>query len=322
MEEALEQATALFISFLGAILPGFGQPATPSWNGYVEANYVYVAAASPGRIEKITVAEGEAAEAGQVVVVLDSAQHRATLAAAEARVAAAEANLQNLTTGSREDEIEVIRAALQKAEADLRLAEENAARSRQLHGEGLAPEARLDRDLATLESAGATVKQLQAELRVAELPARDAQQLQAEANLAAARAESERAHADLDDRSLAAPVAGRVERLYFSAGETAGTGTPILALLPADALKVKFYVPGPERPLLEVGARIAVACGGCPEGLTASVSYFASDPQFTPPVIYSREERDRLTFLVEAVLARGAGLPPGQPVTVSLPDAE
>ena len=140
---------------------------------------------------------------------------------------------------------------------------------------------------------------------MAELPARDAQQWQAEANLAAAKADAEKARADLADRTVVAPREGRVERLYFAAGEVAGAGTPVVALLPAEALKVKFYVAEAERAALALGQTVAVACDGCAAGLTARLSYFAADPEFTPPVIYSRDERQRLSFLAEAVLAAG-----------------
>lgn len=308
---------AWFMGLVAAILPGFGQPALPHWNGYVEADYVYVAAAAPGTISHVAVTEGAVVAKGEVLFTLNESQYRALVAAAEARVVAAEANLTNLTTGSREDEVAVVRATLQKAEADLSLARETSARSGKLFAEGLVPQARYDQDRATLASAEAAVRQLQAQLKVAELPARDAQQWQAEANLAAARAEAEKAKADLADRTVTAPAAGRVERLYFSEGEMAGAGVPVVSLLPAGGYKVKFYVAEAERAALAPGETLAVSCDGCAEGLSATISYFASDPQFTPPVIYSRDERKRLSFLVEAALPDGAGLLPGQPVTLA-----
>jgi HlyD family secretion protein len=263
--------------------------------------------------------EGQAVERGQVLLTLEATQHRALLTAAEARVTAAEAALQNLTTGSRTDEIEVIRASLQKAEADRNLAHDAAERSNKLFTEGLIPEARVQQDRATLVSAEAAVKQFEAQLKVAELPARDAQQWQAEANLAAARAEAEKARADLGDRTVVAPVAGTVDRLYYEAGEIAMAGAPVVALLPAGALKVKFYVGEAERSAFALGAKVTVSCDGCGEPAEALLSYFASEPQFTPPIIYSREERSRLTFLAEATLEPGLTLLPGQPVTVALP---
>ena len=93
------------------------------------------------------------------------------------------------------------------------------------------------------------------------------------------------------------------------------TSLPVVAILPEGALKVKFYLPEGVRQEFALGDRLKVSCDGCPAGLTATVSWFASDPQFTPPVIYSRDERQRLSFLAEAVLDTGV-LHPGQPVTL------
>jgi HlyD family secretion protein len=309
---------AWLTGLIAIIIPGFGATEMPSYNGYVEARYVYAAPVSGGPIETISVKEGDQVLAGDLLFRLKQDQQISLLQAAEARVAAAEAALANLTTGGREDELNVVRASLQKAEADLSLARETSARSGKLFAQGLIPQSKYDQDRAILASAEALVKQLSAQLRVTELPARDAQQQQAEANLTAAQADAEKANWDLADRTITAPAAGRIERVYFEAGEIAAAGTPVVAILPEGALKVKFYLPEDARAQFRLGDRVSVSCDGCPDGLTATLSYFASDPQFTPPVIYSRDERQRLSFLTEATL-EGASLPPGQPVTVARP---
>jgi len=306
---------AWLTGLIAIVIPGFGATDVPRYNGYVEARYVYAAPPSGGLIETISVKEGDVVLEGDLLFRLRQDQQISALAAAEARVAAAEAALANLTTGGRTDELDVARASLQKAEADLGLARETAARSARLLAEGLVPQSKYDQDRAALASAEALVKQLSAQLKVAELPARDAQQQQAEANLAAARADAEQANWTLADRTVTAPAAGRIERVYFDPGEVVAAGAPVVSILPEGALKVKFYLPEPVRPQFRLGDQVAVSCDGCPDGLTATLSYFASDPQFTPPVIYSRDERQRLSFLVEATLD-GASLPPGQPVTV------
>lgn len=312
----MDQFLIWLTGLIAIVVPGFGVTPEPSWNGYVEADYVYVAPAAPGIIVNIAVREGDMVVAGDLLFALQRSQHEALLRAAEARIAAALANAQNLSTGSRAEEVEVIRASLGKAEADLRLAETTLARSEKLAAEGLTPEARLDQDRAALDSARAQLAQLKAQLAVAELPARDPLQLQAEANLLAAQAEADKARADLADRTVASPVSARVERIYFAPGEMAAAGVPVLALLPADSLKVKFYIAEADRSAFILGQKVSVSCDGCAETLPATLAYFASDPQFTPPVIYSREERTRLSFLAEAVLDEAGGLRPGQPVTV------
>lgn len=306
---------AWLFGLIAIVIPGFGTEQAPQFNGYVEARYVYAASTTAGPIETISVREGDRVLEGDLLFRLRAEQQIALLQAAEARVAAAEAGLKNLTTGGREDEVDVVRASLQKAEADLSLARDTSARSGKLFAQGLIAQSKYDQDRATLASAEAAVKQLAAQLKVAELPARDEQQLQAEANLSATQADAEKANADLADRTITSPAAGRIERVYFDAGEIVSAGTPVISILPEGALKVKFYVPETVRSGFALGDKVAVSCDGCPDGLTATLSYFASDPQFTPPVIYSRTERQRLSFLIEATLD-DASLHPGQPVTV------
>lgn len=315
MEAFFASVWAAIVGVIALLIPGFGAADTPRWNGYVEADYVYAAPVSAGQIATVAVHEGDAVKAGDVLFTLNQSQQVALLESANAGVAVAEANLANLTTGSRQDEIDVIRASLSKAQSDLSLARDTSARQGKLFAQGVSTQSQLDQARATLASAEAAVRQLQAQLKVAELPARDAQQLAAEANVTVARAAAEKAKADLADRTVLAPVAGRIEKLFFDAGEIAAAGTPVASLLPAGALKVKFYLPEAARQGFALGDRLAVSCDGCPAGLTATVSFFASDPQFTPPVIYSRDERQRLSYLVEATLD-GATLHPGQPVTV------
>lgn len=312
MHELLAWITGL----VAVVIPGFGVAPEPAWNGYVEADYVYVSAPGAGTIATIAAHEGQMVKAGEVLLILDSRQQEAMLRAAEARVEAARANAENLATGSREEEVAVVRASLDKAEADLALARSQSERSDKLLVEGLVPQAKADQDRATLKSAEAQAAQLRAELRVSELPARDPQRVAAEATLVAAEADADKAREDLADRTILAPVDGRIERVYFDDGEIMQAGTPALALLPAAALKIKFYLSESDRPAFALGQTLRVSCDGCAEGLSAEVSFFASDPQFTPPVIYSRDERKRLTFLAEATLGAGSILHPGQPVTV------
>ena len=307
---------AWVMGILAAVIPGIGTGEPPIWNGYVEADYVYASAPSGGTIASIAVSEGQMVEKGQTLFVLASDQQQAQVAAAKARAEAAQATLDNLKTGSRSEEVDVIRASLMKAEADLSLAQQNFSRSESLFAQGLIPAAKLDQDRATLASAQAAVEQLKAQLKVSELPARDEQQIAAEANLTAAQADAANAAANLRDRTIVAPESGRVERLFFDPGEVAGAGVPVVSLLGDGAMKIKFYVNEADRSQFALGDKIKISCDGCSAGLEATVTRFASDPQFTPPIIYSRDERSRLVFLTEAVVDGQTGVMPGQPVTL------
>jgi len=299
-----------------SLIPGLGHPGPVSWNGYVEDDYVYAAAASAGTIQSIAVKEGQLVHKGDVLFVLEASQQQAQYEAAKARADAAQATLENLQTGSRQEEIDVTEAQLMKAKADLNLAQQNLARTQDLFDRGLTPVATLDQSKGTAQAAQAAVDQLQAQLKVQQLPARDAQQIGAEASLAAAKADAASAKAALDNRKVIAPEDGRVERLFYKAGEVAGAGAPVLSLSGAEAMKVLFYVNEGDRQQFALGDVLSVGCDGCASGLTATISHFASDPQFTPPIIYSRDERSRLVFLTEAVLADQSGILPGQPVSI------
>ncbi|WP_224701177.1 HlyD family secretion protein [Devosia aquimaris] len=305
--------TGLLAAIL-ALLPG-GATAPAGYVGYLEADYVYVAPASPGRIVDIAVAEGDAVTAGQLVFALDDRQQKAQRDAAQARVASAQASLDNLETGSRTQEIDVIRAALSKAQSDLALAQANLLRSEKLLAAGAVPAVRVEQDRAAVNAAQAQVAQYSAQVGVAELPARSAQQVAAEANLTAARADAEGAAIVLADRQTVAPVSGVVDKLFFQEGEMVN-GAPVLSIRPAGAIKAHFFVPEADRSSLAIGQRVHVSCDGCAV-LEATITTLAAEPQTTPPVIYSRQERGRLVYLVEAELSAPGQLLPGQPVTVT-----
>jgi HlyD family secretion protein len=325
----MDQVFAWLMGLL-SFIPGLGHDAPPSWNGYAELDYVYAAAPAGGTIETIAVTEGDTVAKGDVLFTLDAsiqqAQYEAAVAranAARAQVAAAEATLANLRTGARPEELQVTQATLAQAEANLALAQQTFSRTQDLFAGGNVPRSQLDQAQAGLDAANASVLQLKAQLAVAQLPARNDQIAAASATVAAAESTAAAASADaanaqaaLDNRTIAAPEAGRIERLYYADGEVAGAGAPVVSIAGDGALRIKFYINEADRPALHLGDVIAVTCDGCATGLTAKVDHFASDPQFTPPIIYSRDERSRLVFLTEAVMTEQNGILPGQPVSI------
>lgn len=306
---------SVWAKVLGFVVSLFGAAAPSGYNGYLEADYVYVAPLSAGRIVALDVAEGSAVTAGQVLARLDDQAQRAALQGAEAAVAQARANLDNLSTGSREAEVAVIRASLKKAQADRDLAAATLERTLNLAGQGQVSAAKVDQDRAAAAASAASVEQLAAQLAVAQLPAREAQRGAAEAALAVAEAQAEAARIALADRVLEAPISGVLDRSFYQVGEVAGSGAPVLALFDPGKVKAIFFVPEALRAGMVPGVKLSVACDGC-GGAVAVVSRVASEPQYTPPILYSRDERGRLVFRVEALVQGAAGLQPGQPVTL------
>jgi HlyD family secretion protein len=270
---------------LAALFPSFGGDGPPVYTGYVEGDYVHVAPLLTRQIISLNVAEGAIVAPGDVLFVLDDTRETAALRAAQARQAAARANLHNLETGSRDEEIEVINAALEQALADQALARSTLTRSQSLFEREIVTTARVDTDSAALERANAAVAQLRAQLEVAQLPARDEQLAAARASLEAAAAETDQAASALDDLTVTAPVGGLVDALYYDAGEVAQAGRSVVSILPPGAVTVLFYLPEAERMGFAIGQTLALSCDGCPPGLTVTVTRLDSAPQYTPPVI-------------------------------------
>ena len=120
-------------------------------------------------------------------------------------------------------------------------------------------------------------------------------------------------------RSVFSPVNGTVQEVYYRPGEMVPADRPVLALLPPGNIKVRFFVPEAALPNIAYGDRVKIGCDGCASDLTARVSFIAKQSEFTPPVIYSREERAKLVFLIEALPEKPGALRVGQPVDVTVP---
>lgn len=286
MMRCLAVAAALLLAACGAREDG------AVLQGYAEADYIYVAPQDAGLVASLAVQEGAEVEAGAALFTLNEDRARAAFEAAEAQSAASAA--------------QPITAAIAAARANAALAEANLARTRTLYDRALVAQARLDQDQAAVDAARAEVRRLEAERAAA------AQQDRA------GDAQADLARTQLRDRAVTAPVSGRVERIFRRPGEFAQPGEPVLALLPPANMKIRFFAPQALLSQLQLGETISVSCDGCAEGLTARISFIDSAPQFTPPVIYSVEEREKLVFLVEARPNQPQALRPGQPLTVRI----
>ncbi|EAB6718049.1 HlyD family efflux transporter periplasmic adaptor subunit, partial [Salmonella enterica subsp. enterica] len=164
--------------------------------------------------------------------------------------------------------------------------------------------------------------QARANLAVAQLPARPETIRAAENQVKEAQGGLDQAKWRLSKRVLVAPSAGRVDDVIRDPGDIAGPSAPVLSLLPDGAVKLKLYVPEETFSSLKLGQDLSVRCDGCPPDLSAAISYISPDPEFTPPVIYSLENRQKLVYLVEArPQGEGTRLQPGQIVDVELSSA-
>ena len=306
------------VPFAAALFSACAEPA-PLAVGYVEGDYVLLAPIETAQLRTLDVRRGDRVESGQTLAALESDDARLAVAEAEAALAQAEAQLADLRQGKRPEEIAVLEAALLSAKAEAAEARRVLERTGDLNLRGIATQAELDRAETALELAEAAVRQAEANLVVAGLPAREETIRAAEGQAERARAALEQARWRLEKRTIMAPAAGRIDDVIRNPGDIAGPAAPVLSLLPEGGVKLKLYVPEPHFSSIRVGSLLSVRCDGCPPGLTARISYASPEPEFTPPVIYSLETRQKLVHLVEARPEGDAtALQPGQIVDVSL----
>jgi HlyD family secretion protein len=142
----------------------------------------------------------------------------------------------------------------------------------------------------------------------------------AEAALRQAQANLAWSETRVGRRSAYSPADGTIEQVYFRVGETVSAGKPVVALLPPKNLKMRFFAPEPILPQIKYGGSVAVSCDGCDKELTAKISFIARSAEYTPPVIYSLDERAKLVYLIEARPDEPEKFRVGQPVTVTLPN--
>ena len=223
-----------------------------SFQGWVEAELIFVSPDETGRVETLSVREGDTIEQGAPLFTVDAELQQADVAIAQASVTNA-------------------RHAFERAQA-------------------------------LLKTSAGTQRSLD----------------EAEAALRTAEARLNSAQTRLVRRKASSPVTGTVQQIYYRPGEMVPAGRPVIALLPPGNIKIRFFVPEPALQKISLGETVTVRCDGCRSGLSARVSFISRSSEFTPPVIYSQEERAKLVFMIEARTETPEALRVGQPVTVIL----
>jgi HlyD family secretion protein len=243
---------ALIVAAVALTLPSWNRSNDETFQGWVEADLIFVSPDEPGRIETLAVREGSPVDVRAPLFTLDD--------------------------------------DLQKAEVDQIAAEVTNARKA------------LERAQQLLKTAAGTQRAYD----------------DAEAALRTAEARSNSAQTRLQRRRMFSPVTGTVQQVYFRQGEMVAAGRPVLAILPPANVKIRFFVSETKLPHIAIGDRVRIRCDGCAGELDARVSFISRTAEYTPPVIYSLEERAKLVFMVEARPEHGEEFRVGQPVSVTL----
>jgi len=239
-------------ALLAAMLAGCNETKNPGYQGWVEADMIFVSPDEPGRVIKLNVREGDQVKAGMPLYSVD-------------------------------DDLQ--KADLNQTNATLANAQQTYDRAAALSKSGAGTQANLDSAVSALRVAEARVATSQTRL---------------------AR------------RSAFAPVSGSIQQIYFREGEMVPGQRPVLSIMPPGNMKVRFFVGEADLPKFALGDDVRVTCDNCADDLTAKIYFIATMAEYTPPVIYSIEERNKLVYLVQARPNKPDALHVGQPVSVFL----
>ena len=311
-------AGSLALFGLLALPAGCGRTASERVQGYVEGEFLYIASPHPGTLSSLSVERGAQVQAGDPLFSLESVPEKAARDEAARRLAQARASLADRKKGRRPPELASIEAQLGRARASLALSEKELSRQQNLLRAGDVPQQAVDRARSAYDQDRHRVSQLESDLQTARLGDRADRIEAAEARVKELEAALTRAEWDLAQKGQTAPQAGQVFDTLYRPGEWVAAGRPVVVLLPPQNIKVRAFVPQARIGGIRLGDPVQVTVDGVPEPFRGKVSFISPRAEYTPPVLYNRENREKLVFLIEAIFdpATAVRLHPGQPVDV------
>jgi HlyD family secretion protein len=304
---AIVIAAIIFVGLVAWTLLG-GSSRERTFSGYIEGESLYLASPIAGTLASVAAVEGTRVAAGQPLFSVDPATLTAQGQQAEAGLSAARTQIATAEANARQADAEIAAAS-----ADSERARRDLERLLSVRSDDPAAVAGKDVDAAraALKAADARVA---AARKVAD--ARRAQVGAARAQAVEAAGGREEVQIRMNQLSPVAPAAARVEEVFFQPGEWVSANQPVISLLPDARVKVRFFVPEQQVARYRPGKKVRFSCDGCANGLAATIRYVSPRPEFTPPIIFSRDSRDRLVFMVEAYPDKPANLQPGLPVDI------
>ncbi len=315
---ALRTAATVLTLAAALALTACGKTDAGRMQGWVEADFVFVGPDEAGRVQTLNVREGDTVAAGAPLFFVDDDLQEADVHTASAQVAEARARLARLETSQqRKEEVAVLQAQEKRAESAVALSNAELERQNTLSSKGVAAQAQVDIARANSARDKAALEEVKRQITVAQMASRDEDIQASRESLAAAQARRNAAETKLTRRKLASPVNGVVQQIYYRPGEMVPAGKPVVAILPPGNIKIRFFVAEAMLAKVAYGDSVEVTCDGC-KPVSAKVSFMARAAEYTPPVIYSLEERNKFVFMVEARTDTPEGLRVGQPVQVAL----
>lgn len=279
------------------------------FTGYVVADDIYMTSPIAGTLTSVSVVRGQRVAAGAPLFQVDPTQRAAGTQQAQAEISANQAQVsqqQAALAKARED------LAAAQADADKQGAQLKRLTAAQAQKAGSVAQLDIDQARAAYQATLSRRDAARAQLGAASaaINAAEAQVRNSQAGLTSAKSQ-------LGELAPVAPRPGRIEDVMFKPGETVPPNVPVVSIVPDGDVKVRFYVPEALVNGYKPGRKVAIACDGCVAGMTATVSFVATEPEYTPPVIYSLDARQKLVFMVEALPSNPRALVPGQPIDVA-----
>jgi HlyD family secretion protein len=314
----MSTSAAAVMPIVAVLLAGCADNGNDFFSGYAEADYVRLAAPVAGTLTRLHVKRGDIVSRNAPAFVLEQESERAAREEAAFRVQRAQAQLANLKKGKRPDEIAALQSQLAQATAALRLSTADLARQQKLVSSGFIAAARLDEARAAVKRDQGRTDELRAQLRIAQLGARADEIRAAEQDVKAAEAQLAQANWKLDQKTQRVPVDAQVADVLYREGELVPAGSPVVSLLPPENIKARFFVPEPTLGTLRLGQEIELTCDNCGAPIPAKISYISREAEYTSPLIYSKENRATLVFMIEAhpSIDNAQRLHPGQPLEI------
>ena len=301
------------------LLTACSQTESSSYPGYAEGEYVRIASPYAGTLTTLSVKRGDQVAVGAALFALEHESERAGREEMAARVRQTESQLENARKGKRPDEVAAVRAQLAQAVASVKLSSAEMKRTEDLVASKFLSPSRLDEARGAQERDRSRVAELNAQLNVVQLAGRSDEIAALQSAVKAAREQLAQADWRLAQKTQRAPRAALVADTLYTQGEFVQAGMPVISLLPAENIKLRFFVPEKQLSSIKMGQAVQVACDGC-AAINAKVTYVAPQAEYTSPIIYSKENRATLVFLIEArpTPELAIKLHPGQPVEIKL----
>jgi HlyD family secretion protein len=309
---------ALLISPL--LLIGCKKKSNVSFQGYTEGELLYIASPFSGELQSLNVHRGQKIKKGSELFSLDPEPERSQLKAAEETLTQAKEQLQNLEEGQRRTILESLQAQISRTKAELKLAALRVKRFQELYKEKAIGKDPLDEVIATYGVKKALLAENEANYAEAKLGSRQKLIMAQKALVAATEAQVQQAQWSLEQKTQYSSITAIVFDTFYWPGEWVAAGRPVLAFLAPQYIRFIFFIPATKLSAVHLGDEISIACDACEKNYTARISYISPEMEYTPPVIYSRENNYNLVYRIKAKpkLADAWFFHPGQPVYVTL----